>query len=142
MTIQCVGVDTLLINGADIQVWAAITSAEGLLTNPPQRADIIEQDWTAGAIYQAGPKKTWQFEVPIIMRSSQQDVALGQLRALQAYVGTKVTLTRRLVVNGAVVNETCQAVMINSPQVVWDFSRRAQMRAVLLFQGLTPWVPA
>lgn len=139
MTITSVCTDTLLINGTDIQTWCAITSAEGLLSNPPQRGDLIEQDWTAGAIWQPGPKDAWTFDVPIIMRSSQQDIALGQLRALQAYVGTQVTLTRRLVVAGAVVNETCQAVMINSPQVQWDFSRRAQVRAVLLFQGLTPW---
>lgn len=140
MSLTCVDPNnTLLINSVDIQTWCAITSAEGLLTNPPQRADIIEQDWTAGAIYQAGPKKTWQFEVPIIMRSSTQDVALGQLRTLQAMVGAQKTLTRRLRVNGATINETCQAVMINAVQVQWDFSRRSQIRAVLVFQGLTPW---
>lgn len=140
MTITCVDPNnTLLINGADVQTWAAIVSAEGLLSNPPIRADILEQDWVAGALVQIGPKKTWTFEVPLICRSSQQDIALGQLRALQAFTGTQVTLTRRLVVNGATVNETCQAIMINSPQVVWDFARRAQIRAVLLFQGLTPW---
>jgi hypothetical protein len=140
MTIACTDPNnTLLIDGVDVQTWAAITSAEGLLSDPPQRADIIEQDWTAGAIYQAGPKKTWQFEVPIIMRSSQQDVALGQLRALQSMVGTQKTLTRRLVVNGATVNETCQAVMVNAVQVQWSFAARSQIRAVLQWQGLTPW---
>jgi hypothetical protein len=140
MSISCVGVDTLLIDGADIQTWAAITSAEGLLTNPPQRGDLIEQDWVAGAIWQQGPKDAWTFDVPLIMRSSQQDVAFGQLRTLQAMVGTQRTLTRRLVVDGATVNETCQAVMVNSPQVVWSFESRNQIRAVLVFQGLTPWV--
>ena len=137
MSITTTCTDTLLINGTDVQTWAAITNADGLLSNAPQRADIIEQDWTAGAIYQAGPKKTYTFDVPVIMRSSQQDVALGQLRALQAYVGTQVTLTRRLVVNGATVNETCQAVMVNAVQVQWDFTRRAQVRAVLVFQQLS-----
>lgn len=143
MSIVCTDPNnTILINGTDIQTVAAITSAEGLLSNPPQRGDIIEQDWVAGAIYQAGPKKTWQFEIPVIMRSSQQDVALGQLRTLQALVGTQVTLTRRIVVNGATVNETCQAVMVNAVQVQWDFTRRAQVRAVLQWQGLTPWAAA
>lgn len=139
MSITCVGVDTLLIDGVDVQVWAAVTSAEGLLSNPPQKADIIEQAWTDGAVYQQGPKAAWTFEVPLIMRSSQQDIALGQLRALQALVGDQVTLTRRLVVDGVTVNETCQAVMVSAPHVVWDFSRRAQIRAVLVWQGLTPW---
>lgn len=140
--ITCIGVDTLLIDGTDIQTWAAITSAEGLLTDPPQRADIIEQDWSDGAIYQAGPKAAWTFEVPIICRSRQQDVALGQLRALQAMVGDQKTLTRRLVVDGATIDETCQAVMVASPQVRWDFAVRAQIRAVLIWQGLTPWTTA
>ena len=140
MTLTCVGVDTLLVDGADVQTWCAITSAEGLLSNPPQRGDLIEQDWVAGAIWQAGPKDAWTFDVPVIMRSSQQDVALAQLRQLQSWQGTVRTLTRRLVVNGATINETCTAVMVNSPQVQWDFSRRAQIRAVLVFQGLTPWV--
>jgi len=142
MSITSTCTDTLLIDGVDIQTWAAVTSAEGLLTNPPQRYDLIEQDWTAGAIVQIGPKKTWQFEVPIICRSSQQDVALGQLRALQAMVGDQKTLTRRLVVNGATVNETCEAVMVNAVQVQWSFAARAQVRAVLVWQGLTPWASA
>jgi hypothetical protein len=137
MSITCVGVDTLLIDGTDIQTWAAIESAEGLLSNGPQRGDIIEQDWVAGAIWQPGPKGTYTFEVPVIMRSSVQTVAFGQLRALQAMVGTQKTLTRRLTVNGVVVNETCQAVMANAVQIGWDFSRRAQIRAVLVWQNLS-----
>ena len=143
MTLVCVDPDnTLLIDGWDLQELAAITSAEGLLTDPPQRADIITQDWTAGAIYQAGPKQAWTFEVPLIMRAAQQDVALAQLRAFQAMVGDQKTLTRRIVVDGTVVNELCQAVMVASPQVQWDFSARAQIRCVLIWQGLTPWVAA
>ena len=143
MSITCTDPNnTLLINGTDIQTWAAITRAEGLLTNPPHKGDVIESDWLDGAIWQKGPKGPWTFEVPIICRSSQQDIALGQLRALQAFTGTQVTLTRRIVVNGSVVSETCQAVMVNSPQVLWSFDRRAQIRAILIWQGLTPWVAA
>lgn len=137
MSISCVGVDSLLINGTDIQTWAAVTDASGLLSNGPQKGDLIEGDWTAGAIWQQGPKGLYSFPVPVIMRSSQQDVAFGQLRALQAFVGTQVTLTRRLVVDGATVNETCQAVMTAAVQVDWDLSRRAQLRAVLVWQNLS-----
>lgn len=140
MSITCTDPNnTLLIDGVDIQTYAAITSAEGLLTNPPQKGDLIEQSWSDGALWQKGPKGPWTFEVPIICRSSQQDVALGQLRALQAYVGDQVTLTRRIRVNGTVINETCQAVMANAVQVSWNLSRRSQLRAVLIFQGLSPW---
>lgn len=142
MSITCTGVDTLLINGTDIQTVCAITSAEGLLSNPPQRGDIIERDWVDGAVWQKGPKGTYTFEVPVIMRSSQQDVAFGQLRALQAMVGDQKTLTRRLVVNGVTVNETCQAVMASAIHVRWAFERRAQVRAILVWQALTPWVSA
>lgn len=140
MSITCTDpTNTLLINGVDIQTWCAITSAEGLLSNPPQKGDVIEQGWTDGAIWQKGPKGPYTFEVPVIMRSSEQDVALGQLRALQAMVGDQKTLTRRLVVNGVTINETCQAVMANAVQVNWSFAKRAQVRAVLIWQALTPW---
>lgn len=142
MTITSTCVDTLLIDGTDIQTVAAIVSAEGLLSNGPYRGDVITQDWSPGAIYQAGPMATFTMDVPVIMRSSQQDVALGQLRTLQAMAGTQKTLTRRLVVNGATVSETCQAVMVNAVQVQWDFTRRAQVRAVLVWQVLSPWVSA
>lgn len=137
MSITCVGVDTLLIDGTDVQTWCAITDASGLISNGPQRGDLIEADWAAGATWQPGEKAAYTFDVPVIMRSSQQDVAFGQLRALQAFVGAEVTLTRRLVVNGATVNETCQAVMVNAVEVQWDFTARAQLRAALIFQQLS-----
>jgi hypothetical protein len=129
--------ETLLIDGTDVRTWAYITNAEGLLSNAPQKGDIIEQDWVAGAIWQPGPKGPYTFEVPVVMKSRLQDVALGQLRAMQAYVGTQVTLTRRMTVNGAVVNETCQAVMANAVQVNWDFRTRARIDAILVWQQLS-----
>jgi hypothetical protein len=85
---------------------------------------------------------TYTMDVPVIMRSSQQDVALAQLRQIQSWAGTQRTLTRRIVVNGTTINETCQAVMINSPQVQWAFERRSQIRAVMVWQVLSPWVAA
>lgn len=139
MSISCVGIDTLLVNGVDLQTVCAITSAEGLLSNPPQKGDVIEMDWVDGAVYQKGPKGPYTMEVPVIMRASQQDVALGQLRTLQAMVGDQKTLTRRLVVNGVTINESCEAVMVNAPQIRWDFRKRAQIHAVLIWQVLTPW---
>jgi hypothetical protein len=129
--------ESLYIDGTDIRTWANITNAEGLLSNAPTKADIIEQDWTAGAIYQKGPKGTYQFDVPVIMTSREQDVAMGQLRALQAFEGTQVTLTRTLTVNGVQVSESCQAVMTNAVEVVWNFDFRQQVRAVLIWQQLS-----
>ena len=134
--------DTLLIDGTDIRTWAYITSAEGLLSEGPQKGDLIEQNWVDGAIWQQGPKGPWTFEVPVVMKSRQQDVALGQLRALQALVGVQRVLTRHLTVNGASVSETCQAVMANAVQVSWNFSNRQRIDAVLVWQALHPWLPA
>lgn len=145
--ITCVGVNSLLINGVDVQTWCAITNAEGLLSDAPQKGDLIEGDWTPGASWQKGPKGVYSFPVPVIMRSAQQDVAFGQLRALQAYVGQQVTLTRRLVVDGATVSETCQAVMTAAVQVQWELADRSEkkpsLRAVLVWQNLSAgWAAA
>jgi hypothetical protein len=131
--------DTLLINSVDIRTWAYITNAEGLLSRAPQKGDLIEQDWVAGAIWQKGPKAAFTFEVPVVMKSRQQDVALGQLRALQAMVGDQKALTRRLTVNGVEVSETMQAVMANAVQIGWQFSSRARVDAVLVWQALEDW---
>jgi hypothetical protein len=129
--------NTLLINGTDIRTWAYITNAEGLLGNAPQKGDLIEQDWVAGAIWQKGPKGTYSFDVPVVMKSRVQTEALAQLRALQAFVGDQYTLTRRLTVNSVDVTETCQAVMINAVSVTWNFANRERLDALLLFQNLS-----
>jgi len=130
--------NTLLIEGTDVRTWGEISSAEGLLTNAPARGDLIEQDWVVGAIWQAGPAGAYTFDVPLILSAATQDARLGDLRALQAYVGTQVTLTRRLTVDGADIDDTCEAVLVNA-QPVWDFSTRNIMRAILMFQALTGW---
>lgn len=134
---------TALINGVDIREWAYITDASGLISNGPQKGDIIEQDWLPGAIWQKGPKGTYSFPVPVIMVSREEDVAQGQLHDLQAFVGDQVTLTRRLTRRGVDVAETCQAVMASAVQVSWDFDRRQQLRAALVWQQLSGvWSPA
>ena len=134
--------NTLLIGGTDVRTWGEILSAEGLLADAPQKADLIEQDWSDGAIYQRGPKGTYSFELPLILTGGGQDVKLGKLRAVQALVGTKYTLTRRLTVNGTDIADTCSAVMTAAPQVVWQFAARSQIRVVMVWQVLTPWVAA
>lgn len=135
--------DSLLINGTDIREWGWITSAEGLLGTGPSKGDVIEQDWRDGAIWQQGPKGTYSFDVPVVLNSGAQDTNLGNLRALQAFTGQQVTLTRRLTVNGAQIAETCQAVLVNAVQVRWDFRRRSRIDCVLVFQNLSAgWSPA
>jgi hypothetical protein len=130
--------NTLLIDGTDIRVIGAyITSAEGLLSEAPQKGDLLEFDFADGAVWVKGPKGPYTFEVPVVMTSRVQDVALGQLRALQSFVGDEVTLTRQLTVDGADVSETCQAVMASAVRVVWDFRNRARLDAVTVWQNLS-----
>ena len=131
---------TLLINGVDVRTWGYVTSAEGLLSNGPQKGDLLEFDFADGAVWVKGPKGPYTFDVPLVMKSRVQDVALGQLRALQALVGDQKTLTRRLTVNGANVSETCQAVMASAVQVNWNFANRARVDCVLVWQALSMWV--
>lgn len=131
--------NTLLIEGTDVREYGEILSAEGLLGNGPIRADIISMDWLPGAIAQIGPRGTYTFEVPLILTGGTQDVRLGNLRQVQAWQGTQVTLTRRLTVDGADIDDTCEAVMVSAPQVQWDFGSRAAIRVILIFQVLSPW---
>lgn len=129
--------ETLLVDGVDLQTYGWIVSAEGLLATGPYRGDLILQDWVPGAIWQPGPRDTYSFEVPVLMTSPQQDIALGRLRAIQAWQGDQKTLTRRLTVYGTEISETCQAVMVNAVQVSWDFGQRSKVGAVLVWQNLT-----
>jgi hypothetical protein len=75
--------------------------------------------------------------VPVVLNSRFQDVALGKLRTIQSWQGDQKTLTRRLTVDGVEIEETMEAVMVSAPQVVWDFSRRARIGCVLVFQSLS-----
>lgn len=133
--------DTLLVDGVDLATWAMISSAEGLLSTGPIGGDVIERDWVPGAIWQPGPAKTYTFEVPWVMRSSQQATAMQLYRDLVAAckMGQQVTLTRRLTVGVGLtqISETCQAVCASAVTVSWDFGRRAQFGAVTTWQNLS-----
>jgi hypothetical protein len=129
--------EDLLVDGVSLQSLGLIVSAEGLLSTGPTKGDLILQDWTPGAIWQQGPPDTYSFEVPVVMKSRLQDVAIGMLRTLQSWQGTKRTLIRRLTVDGVQIEETCQAVIVSAPQVVWDFRERQKISCVLVFQNLS-----
>jgi hypothetical protein len=131
--------NSILINGTDIRTWGYVMSAEGLLSEAPAKGDLVERDFADGAVWQPGPRGPYTFEVPVMMRSRVTDVALGQLRDLQAFIGVQVTLTRRLTVDGVDIAETCQAVMVSAPRVVWDFSNRQRIDCVTVWQALGVW---
>ena len=131
---------TMLIDGHDVQDYALITSVEGLWANGPFKGDLIEQDWRDGAVWQAGPRGPHTFEVPLLMRDDlSEGQRTHQLRWLQAWEGQTVTVTRRLVDGLADVSETCQAVVASAVQIDWNFESRRFMRAIMVFQALSPW---
>jgi hypothetical protein len=131
---------TMLIDGHDVQDYAYITSVEGLWSNGPFKGDLIEQDWRDGALWRGGPRAPHTFEVPLLMRDDlSEGQRTHQLRWLQAWEGQTVTLTRRLVDGLADVSETCQAVVASAVQIDWNFESRRFMRAVMVFQTLSPW---
>lgn len=134
--------ETLICDGIDLQSLGWIVSAEGLLSTGPRKGDLIEMDWQAGAIWQPGPRDTYSFDVPLVLSSKFQDVALGRLRTIQAMQGTAHQLIRRLTVDGEQIEEYCDAVMISAPRVDWDFKKRSQIMVICIFQSLTGyWIP-
>ena len=134
--------EDLHVDGVPLSDYAWIVSAEGLLSTGPSRGDLIELDFQPGAVWQPGPAGTHLFEVPVVMNTPVQDVALGKLRIIQSWEGVQRTLVRRLTVDGVQISDTCQAVMASATRVVWDFRQRGKVGAVLSFQALTPWTPA
>lgn len=128
---------TLLVDATDLSSLALITSFEGILADGPTRGDLIEKDWTPGAVWQPGPAGTYTFPVPVTMLSHVPDVALGQLRTIQALKGVQRTFTRRINVNGAGISETCQGVIASATEVSWDFRQRDKIDAVVVIQNLS-----
>lgn len=131
---------TLIVGGAggaDIATLAHITSFEGILSTGPVGGDLIEFDWTPGAVWQPGAARTYSFEVPVTMLSHDPDTALKQLRTMQGWVGVQRTLTRRLTVDGVDIAETCQAVLASAIAVRWDFRIRGKIDATLVVQNLS-----
>ena len=128
---------TLLVDGVDVTTLAHITSFEGVLSDGPTRGDLIEFDFTAGAVWQPGAAGTYSFDVPLTMLSHTPDVALGQLRTIQGWKGVQRTFTRRVTVNGVDVAETCQGVLVSAVQVAWDYRIRSKISAVMVVQNLS-----
>ena len=131
-------VETLIVGGLDLSTICHITSAEGILAEPPIGGDLVELDFTPGGQWVKGEPEPMTFDVPLIMRSQVQDVAMGQLRQVQALQdGTARTVTRRLVVNGATVEESCTGVVSAAVQVAWDFAQKKRVGCVLLIQNIS-----
>lgn len=128
---------TLFINGTDIQDYALIRDASGLLSNPPIRGDLITFDFTDGAIWQAGVADVFTFDLYVLMAHRNEEGALADLAWLQQWQGQQVTLIRRLDRGSGTVDESCTAVMNEAVRLEWDFYERRGMSAMLTFTVLS-----
>lgn len=126
----------LAIDGTWLAGVADIMDPSGLLSDAGSKGDLIEFDFQPGAVWQAGPRETYSFDVPVELVGDREQ-ALTTMRSLQAKVGQQVTLTRRTSDAGVVRDETCDAVMVNAITVAWPTEDHAPKTAVLVFQQLS-----
>ena len=135
-------VPTLLINGEDLADVAAIVNWDGLLDVGTPKGDLIEFDFQGGAVWQpAGVFEAYTMIVPIVMKATPEDAAIADVLLFEVILGVEVTLTRRLLQSGALVDHTCQAVLTSRP-TQWALDVLGRVPVTLTFQALTPWVPA
>ena len=133
---------TLLINGEDLGDMAAIVNWDGLLDVGEPKGDLVVFDFEGGAVWlPAGVVDAYTMVVPIVMKATPEDAAIADVLLLDALLGVEVTLTRRLLKAGALVDHTCQAVMSSRP-TQWDLDVLGRVPVTLTFQNLTGWVPA
>jgi hypothetical protein len=131
---------TLLIDGFDLETIAGITNWDGLLDVGPPKGDLLTFDFAGGAVWvPANEFDAYTIVVPIVMRATPEDAALADLLTLDDYLGVEVTLTRRAMLGGALVDHTCQAVMTSRP-TAWDLDVLGRVPVTLTFQALTGWV--
>lgn len=126
-----------LIDTTDVQDNAHITDWSGILSDGPTRGDLIEKDYVPGAVWQPGPAGTYSYDVPVTMKSHTHDVAVGQLRTLQALKGVQRTFSRTLLVNGVSTTETHEGVIISAVQVSNDLRVKNKIDAMLIIQNLS-----
>lgn len=125
-----------LIDATDVQDHAHITDWSGIYTDGPTRGDLVEFDGLPGAVWLPGETGTYSYEVPVTMLSHTHDVALHQLRTLQALRGVQRTFSRTLLVNGVSVTETHEGVIVSAIRVSNDLRVKSKIDAVLIVQNL------
>jgi hypothetical protein len=134
---------TLLIDGWDLGTVAAITSWDGLLDVGEPKGDMITFDFQGGAVWvPAGVFDAYTMVIPIVMNADTEDAAVADVLALEAYLGVEVTLTRRTLLAGALVDHTCSAVLTSRP-TQWDLDYLGRVPVTLTWMNLDGiWAPA
>lgn len=130
--------ETLKIGATDLSTTAYITSWEGILLAPPYRGDLIEMDFTAGAMWVEGEAATYTFEVPLVMKAlNDPAAAIADMVAIQGFVdGTSHTITRVFTSDTTSITHYCSGVVTNAIPV-WDLRDRNRVGLILTIQNLT-----
>jgi hypothetical protein len=133
-----VSTPTFKIGGTDLSLTAHITSWDGILMKAPTRGDLIELDFIAGAVWQQGPAGSYDFDVPLVMKSQDPGTAVGQAVAIQALATGATTTFRREFYSGTTfVMQTCSGVISQAIPLDWDLGVRSKVGMVLICTNLS-----
>ena len=125
----------LKIGNAYLSTYAYISDASGLLQEPPTRGDLVEMDFQPGAQWIAGQVDAYTFDVPVIMKGSDEGTIIANLRSLQALAdGTEYTIKRTFTSGTTSINEDCTGV-VTSVTPAWDFGVRKKLAAMIVIQN-------
>ena len=110
--------DRFYVGATDIETLGCITSWDGILSEGPYAGDLIEFDWTAGAVWQQGERKTYSFSVPLQLAGPELYQSIAALNTLKGWHGTSQTLTRKFPsgMSGNTLTytqQTCTAVLVS-----------------------------
>jgi len=129
--------ETFKIAGTDLSTSAHIVSWDGILMKAPTRGDLIELDFVAGAVWQQGPVGSYDFEIPLVMKSQDPGTAVAQARTIQALATGAITTFRREFYNGTTfVMETCSGVINQAIPLDWVLMMRSKVGMVLICTNL------
>jgi hypothetical protein len=103
---------TVKVGGTDLGTTAYITNWDGILMKPPTRGDLIELDFVAGAVWQQGQAGSYDFEIPMVMKSQDPATAVGQALDIQALATGATQSIRREFYDGTTfVMQSCSGVI-------------------------------
>ena len=129
---------TVKIGGTDLGTTAYITSWDGILMKPPTRGDLIELDFVAGAVWQQGQAGSYEFEIPLVMKSQDPATAVKQATDIQALCSGAAQAIRREFYSGTTfVMQSCSGVINQAIPLQWDLAMRSKVGLVLIVTNLS-----
>lgn len=117
----------------------------GMLSEGPVGGDIIEQDWTDGALWQQGKSKTYSFDVPFTALVSTtltepnlwDSYSNGGIELLKTFRGPQLTLRREFIdASGNLVRQE-QAIAVLVTDLATTVGLGRVIHGVAVFQNLT-----